>query len=259
MSNVIKSFRVIESEIIEPTNDLDNEKTYLDESIIESIIEEVKIKGQKEYEEIMDNAKKESLKIIEDAENQKETMINMAYARTKEILEEAKKTGYGEGYEIGYNEGHEIGYNEGKIKSDSLINEAVEIKDGYIYKRESLLKELEEDIIELVISIYEKLINKKNEEDSELIISLVLSGINSLDLTDKLTIITSKEDFNILEMAKNEILAKASMISELDIKYDISLEKGDCILETSKGNIDVSLKNQLAEVRELLTTILNNE
>ncbi|MEY8415748.1 FliH/SctL family protein [Tissierella praeacuta] len=259
MSNVIKSFRVIETEIIEPTNDLDDEKTYVDESIIESIIEEAKIKGQNEYEKIIEDAKKKSLKIIEDAEEQKETMIDMAYARTEEILEEAKKTGYNEGYELGYREGYETGYNEGKVKSDALINEAVEIKNGYIYKKESLLKELEEDIIELVISIYEKLINKKNEEDSELIISLVLNGINNLDLTDKLTIITSKEDFNILEMARNEILAKASMISELDIKYDISLEKGDCILETSKGNIDVSLKNQLAEVRELLTTILNNE
>ncbi|SHE33225.1 flagellar assembly protein FliH [Tissierella praeacuta DSM 18095] len=259
MSNVIKSFRVIETEIIEPTNDLDDEKTYVDESIIESIIEEAKIKGQNEYEKIIEDAKKKSLKIIEDAEEQKETMIDMAYARTEEILEEAKKTGYNEGYELGYREGYETGYNEGKVKSDALINEAVEIKNGYIYKKESLLKELEEDIIELVISIYEKLINKKNEEDSELMISLVLNGINNLDLTDKLTIITSKEDFNILEMARNEILAKASMISELDIKYDISLEKGDCILETSKGNIDVSLKNQLAEVRELLTTILNNE
>lgn len=259
MSNVIKSFRVIETEIIEPINDLDDEKTYVDESIIESIIEEAKIKGQNEYEKIIEDAKKKSLKIIEDAEEQKETMIDMAHARTEEILEEAKKTGYNEGYELGYREGYETGYNEGKVKSDALINEAVEIKNGYIYKKESLLKELEEDIIELVISIYEKLINKKNEEDSELIISLVLNGINNLDLTDKLTIITSKEDFNILEMARNEILAKASMISELDIKYDISLEKGDCILETSKGNIDVSLKNQLAEVRELLTTILNNE
>jgi len=259
LSNVIKSFRVIETEIIEPTNDLDDEKTYVDESIIESIIEEAKIKGQNEYEKIIEDAKKKSLKIIEDAEEQKETMIDMAYARTEEILEETKKTGYNEGYELGYREGYETGYNEGKVKSDALINEAVEIKNGYIYKKESLLKELEEDIIELVISIYEKLINKKNEEDSELIISLVLNGINNLDLTDKLTIITSKEDFNILEMARNEILAKASMISELDIKYDISLEKGDCILETSKGNIDVSLKNQLAEVRELLTTILNNE
>lgn len=236
-----------------------NEDEKIDGNIIESIIEEAKDKAKKEYEKIINDSKEESAKIIEEAENQKESMINSAYIRAKEVLEQSKEEGYSQGYDDGYNDGYDKGYNEGKNKSDALIKEALEIKNGYLNKKENLLKELEEDIIELVINIYEKVINKKNEEDSEMIVSLVLNGISNLDLTDKLTIITSKEDFNILEMAKDEILAKASMISQLDIKYDVSLEKGDCILETSKGNIDVSLKNQLDEVKELLTTILNNE
>lgn len=259
MSSIIKSFRVIETESVNSMTDPYNEDEKIDGNIIESIIEEAKDKAKKEYEKIINDSKEESAKIIEEAENQKESMINSAYIRAKEVLEQSKEEGYSQGYDDGYNDGYDKGYNEGKNKSDALIKEALEIKNGYLNKKENLLKELEEDIIELVINIYEKVINKKNEEDSEMIVSLVLNGISNLDLTDKLTIITSKEDFNILEMAKDEILAKASMISQLDIKYDVSLEKGDCILETSKGNIDVSLKNQLDEVKELLTTILNNE
>lgn len=255
MSSVIKSFRVIETELINSNNE--DKKNH--GNIIESIIEEAKNNAKEEYAKIINNAKKESLKIIEGAEEQKESMVNAAYIRSKEVLEQSKEEGYNQGYDIGFSEGHEKGYSEGKKKSDDLIKEALEIKNEYLIKKESMLKELESEIIELVINIYEKVISKKSEEDSELIISLVLNGINSLDLTDRLTIITSKEDFSILEMSKDEILAKASMISQLDIKYDISLEKGDCILETSKGNIDVSLKNQLDEIRELLTTILNNE
>ncbi len=259
MSNVIKSFRVVETESIPSTRDSSKVNINIDNKIIDSLIEEAKDEAKKEYEKIINDAKEESLKIIEDAENQKESMIEVAYTRSKEILDEAKETGYNNGYEIGYSEGYETGYTEGKVESNSLIEEALKIKNEYLLKKENLLRELEEDIVELVINIYEKVISRKSEEDNEMIISLVLNGINSLDLTDKLTIITSKEDFNILEMSKDEILAKASMISQLDIKYDISLEKGDCILETSKGNIDVSLKNQLDEVKELLTTILNNE
>ena len=37
------------------------------------------------------------------------------------------------------------------------------------------------------------------------------------------------------------------------------MKKGDCVLETSKGNIDVSLREQLGEIKDLLYTILNNE
>lgn len=251
MSSIIKSFRVIEAEPIELLNSKDGENSKINEVIIEE--------AKKEYEKIIENANKEALKIVEEAENQKEDMINLAYERSKEVFTQSKNDGYKEGYEIGYVEGFDKGYSEGKIISDKLIKESLEIKNGYINKTNNLLKDLEEDIIELVISIYEKVINKKTEEDNELIVSLVLKGISNLDLTEKLTIITSKEDYNMLEMSKGEILAKASMISELEIKYDVSLEKGDCILETAKGNIDVSLKHQLDEVKELLTTILNNE
>lgn len=253
MSNVIKSFRVIETESKKIIDDSENKK------VIEKIIEDAREEAEKEYEIIIDEAKEEALKIIEDSEAQKESMINDAYVKAKEILEEHKAIGYDEGHEAGYKEGYEKGYNEGKVESSQLIKEALDIKNDYISTKDKLLKELEEDIIELVINIYEKVIDKKTEEDNELIVSLVLNGISNLDLTDKLTIVVSKEDYNILEMAKEEILAKASMITELDIKYDISLVKGDCILETSKGNIDASLKNQLEEVKELLTTILNNE
>lgn len=253
MSNVIKSFRVIETESKKIMDDSENKK------VIEKIIEDAREEAEKEYEIIIDEAKEEALKIIEDSEEQKESMINDAYVKAKEILEEHKAIGYDEGHEAGYKEGYEKGYNEGKVESSQLIKEAIDIKNDYISTKDKLLKELEEDIIELVINVYEKVIDKKTEEDNELIVSLVLNGISNLDLTDKLTIVVSKEDYNILEMAKEEILAKASMITELDIKYDISLVKGDCILETSKGNIDASLKNQLEEVKELLTTILNNE
>lgn len=248
MSKVIKSFRVIQTnESIEPLNQTDERNIVSNEVILEQ--------GKKEYEKIIKEAKFLSMKIIEKAENQQETLLNSAYNRAKEVLEKFKN----DGYEKGYEEGFEKGFSEGKLISDNLIKESLEIKKGYIDKKNDLLKELEEDIIQLVINIYEKIINQKNEEDNDMIISLVLNGINSLDLTDKLTIITSKDDYNILEISRNEILAKASMISELEIKYDISFEKGDCILETSKGNIDVSLKKQLEEVKELLNTILNNE
>jgi len=255
LSSIIKSFRLVEVSTVESTE----QKASINDEEISKIMEDVLAKAKKEYESIINNAKAESQKIIENAENKYEETMNSAYTRAQEILTQSKEEGYKEGYEIGYNEGYEKGYSEGKEKSQLLIEESLKIKNDYIQKRNSLLKELEKDIIELVISIYEKVINKKTEEDNELIISLVLSGIKSLDLTDKLTIISSKEDYEILEMARQEILAKSSFISELEIKYDVSLKKGDCILETSKGSIDVSIRNQLEEVKELLTSILNNE
>lgn len=259
MSNIIKSFRIIEKNPIEQVNITNIEENQIKEILLYEARKEAEIILKIAEEQSRLIAEEQSRLIIGEAEAKEEKMLKSAYEKSKEILEEAKRSGYDEGYENGHSEGYKKGYGEGKYISDNLINESLDIKDGYINKRDNLLKGLEEDIIELVIDIYEKILGEKTEEDMDMITSLVLNGIKNLDPTDKLTIIASKEDFNMLENSKDEILAKASLIKELEIKYDINLGKGDCILETTKGNIDLSIKDQLKEVKELLTTILNNE
>ena len=255
MSNVIKSFRVIERESVQEAVEQAANTDNMDNIVKSVLLNEAKT----EAAIIIKIAEERSKQIIEEAESQRIIIINNAQEQSGEIKEEAKKLGYEEGYKNGYDGGFEKGYDEGKSVSDLLIQDSLKIKDDYINTRNDLLKELEDDIIQLVISIYEKILDKEIVEDDDTITSLVLNGIKNLDPTDKLTIIVSKDDFNTLEKSKDLILANASLINELDMKYDINLDKGDCILETAKGSIDISIKDQLEEVKELLNTILNNE
>lgn len=253
MSNIIKSFRVVETSAIykeEPKTNIEIEKVSIEEA-------------KQKYEEILLNAEKEAKKIIDLAYNESEKKLNQSYNRAKDIFEDAKNEGYKKGYELGknsgYDEGYKVGYNEGKEESNKLISEALEIKNHYIDKRNNLLKDVEKDLIELVILIYEKVLNKKVNEDKELIVDLVLNGIDNLEISEKLTILVSQEDYHGVQKHKDKILAKASLIDDLDIRINTDMKKGDCILETSKGSVDVSVEKQLDEVEYLLKTILNNE
>lgn len=252
MSNIIKSFRVIESDIGDRNKVIAN--TLLEEKFIEE--------ANEKYDAIILNAENEADKIIDLAYIKSEEKIDDAYKRTKKIIEKAKDKGYGEGHKLGmekgFNQGYEKGFNQGKKNSEKLISEALDIKNEYIEQKNGLLRNMEKDLIELVISIYEKVLYKKVEEDEKLIISLVLNGIDNLEVAKKLTIIVSKENYNIVDKHKNKILAKASSVNELDIRVNSDMEKGDCIIETSKGSVDVSIDNQLDEVKDLLKTILSN-
>lgn len=254
LSNIIKSSRVIERSIVS-SEDVDVENIAIKEELLEE--------AKEEYEEIILKAEYEAREIIDSAHEAYEEKLNLAYERAKEIFNKSEKEGYDKGFksgeEVGYSKGYEIGYGEGKRESERLIKEALDIKDGYIQKRNSMLKDLEEDIIQLVIAIYEKVLYQRVEEDEELIVSLVLNGIDNLEISEKLTIIVSKEDYGMVEKSKDIILAKASLIDELDIRINSSMVKGDCILETSKGSVDVSMNNQLDEVKDLLISILSNE
>lgn len=255
MSNVIKSFRVVEKESVEEVVKQVENTDNVDNIIKSVLLNEAKT----EADVIIKIAEERSRQILSEIEEQRVIIINSAQEQSHDIIEEARKLGYDEGYEKGYNKGFQKGYDEGKLVSDDLITESLNIKEEYITTRNKLLKELENDIIQLVINIYEKILDKEIEEGDDTITSLVLNGIKNLDPTDKLTIIVSKEDYPKLEESKDQILANASLINELDMKYDINLSKGDCILETAKGSIDISIRDQLEEVKELLNTILNNE
>lgn len=254
MSNIIKSFRVIKSN--EPFKKNTDMKS---NSINMEVIEDAK----KKTDAIVKAAERKAVEIIESAHMEYEKQLSNAYEKAKSIFEENKEKGYAEGFKLGeekgYSEGYEKGYLESKKESQNLISEALEIKNSYISMRDKLLKETEKDLIELVVTIYEKVLYQKVEEDEKYIISLILSGIEELEIKEKLTIIVSKYDYEILKEHEQIILAKASLIDSIDIRLNSDMEKGDCILETSKGNIDVSLNNQISEIKELLYTILNNE
>lgn len=260
LSNIIKSFRVIESDIVDRVDSKDqSQEQEAQDEIIEKLLEEARVKG----EEIISKAEEEANKIIESAHKAYEDRLDIANENAKKIFQESKEEGYDAGYEMGlekgYKEGYEAGYKEGKEEANKLIEEALCIKNEYIKTRSNLLKELEQEIIQLVIAIYEKVIYKKVEEDEELIVSLIANGIDNLEVSEKLTIIVSKEDYEMVNRSKDIILAKASLINDLEIRVNSNMEKGDCILETSKGSVDVSIKDQLKEVKELLISILSDE
>lgn len=257
MSSIIKSFRVIETYVEDEIKDANKDAKVEIES--KQILEE----SQKKYEEIISKANLEADRIISSAREEYDRQMELAKQKAKSLFEENRQAGYEEGYkdgeEAGFSKGYEDGFKKGEIEAQKLIDEALEIKNEYVNKRKKLLKETEEDIVNLIITIYEKVLHKKVEEDRDLILSLVLNGIKDLEVKGKLTIIVSKDDYEVIEQNKNHILAKATLIDDIDIRIDNDMEKGDCILETSKGDVDVSVGQQLKEIRELIISILNNE
>lgn len=255
MSNIIKSFRVIEGNALVTQKEIEIKPDNFEKEILE--------KARKKYRDIISKANEEAEKIIDKAYKEYDEKINAAYEKAKSIYEENKEKGYNTGFNLGredgFNDGYKDGYLEGKNEAQKIIEEALAIKKDYIYRKNKLLRESEEELINLVISIYEKVLHKKVEEDQDLIVSLVLSGIENLEIKDKLTIIVSEDSYDTVNKYKDIILAKAPLIDEIDIRVNSDMVKGDCILETSKGNIDVSVDNQLEEIKDLIMSILNNE
>lgn len=261
MSRIIKSSRinVVESkpEVIE------NEEEKIPKTDVAN--------SDDEYDKIIEIAEKRAEDIVKSAMVEAGGIKDSVLAAAREDLEKIKKDahekgysqgqkkGRSEGHEEGFKEGHDKGYSEGKDKSEILIKEANEIKRGYLKEKEDTLNSIEKDVIKLVSQITKKVLNQKIEENDETIINLVLKGLESLNSKDDIRIRVSKEDFEKVDSAKEDILSKVNLISNLTVDVDSNLKRGDCIIESSKGNVDVSVKTQIKIVEEEMQSLLDSE
>ncbi|RKD34434.1 FliH/SctL family protein [Thermohalobacter berrensis] len=245
MSNVIKSNQVIETKIKKDvilSSQKDNSAL-----TIEKTIQEAKEK----YNQILKEANEKANKIIEDAEKKADSILEETYIETKSIIEESKEKGFEEGYKKGFS--------EGKEKADRLIKEANEIKKEYLLKKKEVLGSLEKDLIDLTITICEKILCQKVDNDKEILINVIKDGLEKLAVSDEVMLRVSNDDYDFILESKDRILAMASLVEDIDIKLDNNLARGDCIIETSKGNADISLSTQIEEMKNLLYNLLNGE
>ncbi|WP_425449193.1 FliH/SctL family protein [Dethiothermospora halolimnae] len=253
MSNIIKSSYIVEKDdVYIPKIDIKVKKDTVDET------QESLEKARKEKVRILEATEREKEKIINDAKSEAEFIIENAKREAEEILNTAKENS--DSIEADSREkGYVSGYNEGKEKSDELIKEANDIKKNYLLEKEKVLNSIEDDVIELVKTICNEIIENIVKDDDSAIIALVKKGLDSLDSRDTAVIRISKDDYEVVNFSKDRLLSMANMIEDIEIKLDNTLKTGDCIIETKNGSVDVSIKSQLEKIEETLNTILNSE
>ena len=191
-----------------------------------------------EANEITTNAKKHAEEIISKAKIQSEE-------DAKKTIEEAKAQGYAEGRE------------QGVAEADALKAEAQKLYDKAQTEREETIKNIEPDMVALVMKVVKKLTGDIAVIKPELVVNLIKQGLADATLTGSINIRVSKQDYDAVLAAKDEILSFAEGANGLDILKDLSLNKSDCIIETPFGIIDTSLDGQYSALKDDLYLALS--
>lgn len=126
----------------------------------------------------------------------------------------------------------------------------------------SELKKFEKSLIESVIIASEKILEREISNDSEIIINQVKKAIQQLDEDDNIIKISINPiDYEILENAKSSIVSDSSRLRKTKISKDTDIPPGSCILNTSAGEIDATINNQLSKIKKVLKSTIeeNNE
>ena len=191
--------------------------------------------AEEQMQEIIDEANEKAALIIEAAQD--------------EIEEERKKA---------YDEGFAEGDREGKLVYETKLEEQLKqnneslknVLDEIARERENTLIELEEEIVNLSIEIVKKIINPADDELNNVYTSLIKNALRQMPTDGKFIIRVAPSEYEkYFSSGSAAIELDSGIIVNASIMRDVSLEDGDCVIDTDDVTVNAGLESQLKYVK----------
>ena len=203
------------------------------------------IKAGEDLQKLREDAEGEARKILEDAKAQAESILQeareQAEAQKAEVLEQARRQGQ----------------QEAKAQADRAeaqrASEYQKKAAGLEAEYQKLVDELEPKFIDTITGIYEYIFHVDLHSYREVLCYLITSTMRKNEDNRSFLVHVSKEDYPYVSMQKKQIMAGAAAPnSTVEIVEDMTLGKGECMIETESGIFDCGLGTQLSELQQKL-------
>ena len=169
-----------------------------------------------------------------------EEIILESKKKAQEILDKAEEI-YKNRFEQGLTEGKEEGKSEYTFKIMDMVLSQVDS-----------LESLEKQLVEVVTKSVNKIIGDLDEKDR--IVRVVRKGLSAVRGEKRIVVRVSTHDEPIVrEDLKAYLLSDDGRSGYIEVRGDVNLKKGDCILETQMGVVEASLDTQLKILSESLS------
>ncbi|WP_296665104.1 flagellar assembly protein FliH [Treponema sp. UBA753] len=195
---------------------------------------------------IKSQAQKEAQDIVEKAKAEAQDIISNAKIEEKSIFEKSKSDGF--------KAGHEEGYKAGNEEAQRLVERIHKMIEAVQAKRQEILDNTEQQIVNLVILIVRKVVKIMSENQKSVIMSNVLQALKKVKGSGDVTLRVNLSDVKLTTEHIKDFIRQVENIKNISVVEDSSVEKGGCIVETDFGAIDARISSQL---NELETQILN--
>lgn len=198
---------------------------------------------------IIERAEREAVRLKNEAQQQ-------ATAHAETIREAARAEGYErghqEGMEAGRAAGHEAALEERRAEFDQLLAGWTETADHFERARIDLIHGAQRDLIQLAITIAERITHRAIELYPDTVVDQVAGVIDLLMRPGKVKIIVHPEDEPLVEQALPGLIARKQSYEHIEIVQDGEVNRGGCLLRTEQGSIDAGVDTQVARIAEAL-------
>ena len=112
-------------------------------------------------------------------------------------------------------------------------------------------------MVKIVMAVVEKILPQHFIDAPQVVLPLVREAILKVKDQKELKIHVSPQDYDLVLLARNEfrgILTYGDATIEID--SDVSMQPGDCLIETPNGTVDARLATQIELVKQAVKDVM---
>ncbi|GIP36810.1 hypothetical protein J31TS4_00900 [Paenibacillus sp. J31TS4] len=199
-------------------------------------------------EERVREAHEQAALLQEQARREIEEWWNERRAADAEASEEARQLGFEQGYQQGFREAEQSVHEQ---YSETISEIRGSLEKAFAKKRQ-IVQEAEPFLIEMSISIAEKIIRKQLELEPDWVVDLTKHMLSRKKTKGQLTLCVSPSQFEFLYDARDELKLAVDSQAELLIVPDSTVEDEGCVIRSDSGSLDARIDTQLMEIKQAL-------
>jgi flagellar assembly protein FliH len=189
--------------------------------------------------------------VLEVARQEAEAWWQSRREEDAQYREEVRSQGYDEGYQVGAAQAEE----DLNGQWATQLGEAQSIVEHAYATKETIITEGETFLVELSVSIAEKIISKKLAKAPEIAMKLFEKALSRRNEQGVIVLCVSPTQFAYVQAAKDELIMVLDSQAELQIIPDSTIKEGSCIVRSAFGSIDARVDTQLEAIREQLLRV----
>ncbi|MFB3789030.1 MAG: FliH/SctL family protein [bacterium] len=201
-----------------------------------------------EAAEILQAARDQEAQILEEAERQAEGIIAEALQQAEDLLAQARReteTLKDQARKQGYQEGQNQAQTEGRNQISGLVRDFRQMMEEGQRILESLFRDQEPEIRELVSEIAGRVVQRIIAADDEVVVRVARECIHKAAGRKTIRVLVHPDDQKKVEEWAPEFLRVFDDIEKISIDTDPRVRKGGVIIESGTGGVDGRIDKQM--------------
>lgn len=157
-----------------------------------------------------------------------------------------------EAYEKGFAQGEKAGMELGEKRFESIIKSFSEVLEFVGRLKEECYQKNEQDMIELVLAIVRRIIQKEVSADGSIIPRMISSALKYVTAQEGIKVKLNPSDLEFASQYRGEMIKEMGGMKNITFESDEGIVRGDAVIESSYGVIDAGIEKHLQEVEKAL-------